>query len=131
VVVLSSIGALGVDNNQRSVKHRAVVFIICVFGAFVYWSYCAVLVSYLTITDNELPINNLEDILRNNGYFIILRKGFVTTDYFTDADLEDNPVAYHIFQQGLKNNCHRSHTYINIIQIILGNPTNYCFLLTF
>ena len=100
VVVLSSIGALGVENTQRKLGHRAIVFIICVFGAFVYWSYCAVLVSYLTITDNELPINTLEDILRNKGYFIILRKGSVTNDYFYEADLETNPVAHDILQQG-------------------------------
>ena len=90
-----------------------VVFIICVFGAFVYWSYCAMLVSYLTVTDNELPINTLDDILRNKGYCIILGNGSVTNDYFFEADLDTNPVAYNILQQGrviviiLKNTCIR------------------------
>ena len=106
VVVLSSVGTLGVDNNQRNLGHRAIVFIICVFGAFVYWSYCAVLVSYLTVIDNELPINTLEDILRNKGYSMILRKRTTIADYFSEADLETNPVAYNILQEGLRNNCY-------------------------
>jgi len=79
----------------------------------VYWSYCAMLVSYLTVTDNELPINTLDDILRNKGYCIILGNGSVTNDYFFEADLDTNPVAYNILQQGrviviiLKNTCIR------------------------
>ena len=100
MVVLSSIGALGVENNQQNFGHRAIVFTICVFGAFVYWSYCAMLVSYLTVTDNKLPINTLDDILRNKGYCIILGNGSVTNDYFFEADLDTNPVAYNILQQG-------------------------------
>ena len=106
MVVLSSVCALGVDNNQRNMGHRAIIFVICVFGAFVYWSYCAVLVSYLTVMDDALPINTVEDILRKTGYCVILRKSSVTTEYFDEADLDTNAVAYNILKQGLRNVCY-------------------------
>ena len=97
-VVLTSIGALGIDNDQKKYSHKAIILIICVFGAYVYWSYSAVLVSYLTVVDNELPINNLEDVVAKNGYFIILRNGSITNDYFEEAQQDTNPVAYQIHQ---------------------------------
>ena len=97
-VVLTSIGALGIDIDQRKYSHKAIILIICVFGAYVYWSYSAVLVSYLTVVDNELPINNLEDVVAKNGYFIILRNGSITNDYFEEAQHDTNPVAYQIYQ---------------------------------
>ena len=97
-VVLTSIGALGIDNDQKKYSHKIIIFYICVFGAYIYWSYSAVLVSYLTVVDNELPINNLEDVAAKNGYFIILRNGSITNDYFEEAQQDTNPVAYQIYQ---------------------------------
>ena len=97
-VVLTSIGALGIDNDQKKYSHKIIILYICVFGAYIYWSYSAVLVSYLTVVDNELPINNLEDVAAKNGYFIILRNGSITNDYFEEAQQDINPVAYQIYQ---------------------------------
>ena len=97
-VVLTSIGALGIDNDQKKYSHKIIILYICVFGAYIYWSYSAVLVSYLTVVDNELPINNLEDVVAKNGYIIILRNGSITNDYFEEAQHDTNPVAYQIFQ---------------------------------
>jgi hypothetical protein len=104
VAVLSSIGTLSVDNNQNSIGHRVIVLTICIFGGLVYWSYCAVLVSYLTVIDNNLPINNLEDILVKKGYSIILRNGSITNDYFSEAEIDTQPVAHNLFHQGMRRN---------------------------
>jgi len=82
-----------------------IIFTICIFGGLVYWSYCAVLVSYLTVIDNNLPVNNLEDILIKKGYSIILRNGSITNDYFSEAEMDTHPVAHNIFRQGLGINC--------------------------
>ena len=99
--VICSIGTLSLDNNQNTTGHRVLVFTICIFGGLIYWSYCAVLVSYLTVIDNDLPVNNLDDILTKTGYSIILRNGSITNDYFSGAEIATHPVAHKIFNQGL------------------------------
>ena len=102
-IILTSIGALGLDNDYKKISQKVIIVIICFFGALVYWSYCAVLVSYLTVVDNVLPINDLEDIVAKKSYFILLRKGSITNDYFEEAQFDTNPVAFQIYQDQFRH----------------------------
>ena len=98
-IVMLPIGALGIDNNVRKLSNRITIFFICLFGSLVYWSYCAVLVSLLTVSDNRLPINSLEDLLGHKDYTLYYMEGTVAYNYFSQARAETNTVAYHIFQE--------------------------------
>ena len=90
------IGTLGIDNNVRKLSNRIITFFICLFGACVYWSYCAVLVSLLTVSDNPLTVNNLEDMIGHNKYTLYYQRGTASYNYFSQAKNETNPTAYAI-----------------------------------
>ena len=51
-------------------------------GAVVFWGYNAGLVSYLTVRDYSLPINNLDELSKTNGYKLIVQKATAHVDYF-------------------------------------------------
>ena len=97
-LVMLPIGTLGIDNNVEKLSYRIIVLFTCIFGALVYWSYCAVLVALLTVSNNRLPINKLGDVLNNSGYSLVLMSGTAAYNYFSKATIETNPVAYEIFQ---------------------------------
>ena len=93
------IGSLGIDNTVRKLSNRIIIFFICLFGTLVYWSYCAVLVSLLTVSDNHLTINNLKDMLGTKDYTLYYLTGTAAYNYFSKATYETNPVAYDIFKE--------------------------------
>ena len=97
--VLSSFGILTIDNNIKSLSYRIIVFFVCLVGAVVYWSYCATLVSRLSVSNRKLPINNLEDLLSNKEYYLLILNGSMTYNYFSEATYKANPVAYTMFQE--------------------------------
>ncbi len=54
-VFLSLIGQ-GIEIIPKQIPMRILFLSICVSGAIVYWSYCAGLVSTLTVENYEIPI---------------------------------------------------------------------------
>ena len=120
------IGGLGIDNNVQKLSYRIVIFIICVFGACVFWSYNAVLVSLLTVSSSKLPINSLDDLYKqvDNGYTLMLMTGTAAYNYFDKARLDTNPDAWKIYQVYLKGNMYCTIT-------VIGNKiVFYDFLIT-
>ena len=61
--VLLALGALGISEDPKRISARWLFFSICLFGAIVYWSYNAILVSLLTVDFFVLPIQTLNDLL--------------------------------------------------------------------
>ena len=93
------LGALGIDNNVKTLSHRMLLLSICVFGSLVYWSYCAILVSLLTVSNNPLTVNRLEDMLDNNQFTLIYQEGTVAYNYFSKANIDTNKAAARIFEE--------------------------------
>jgi hypothetical protein len=50
----------GVDINPKGLNVRILLFLICVTGAMVYWSYCAGLTSSLTVEKYDFPIKTFQ-----------------------------------------------------------------------
>ena len=98
-IVMLPIGTLGIDNNVEKLSYRIIILFTCLFGALVYWSYCAILVSLLTVSSSRLPINRLEDLLNKSGYSLGIMAGTAAYNYFSKADQETNLIAYEIFQK--------------------------------
>ena len=64
-----------------------------------YWSYCAILVSLLTVSNNPLTVNRLEDMLDNNQFTLIYQEGTVAYNYFSKANYDTNGAAARIFEE--------------------------------
>ena len=56
--VFYSLIGQGVEINPKGMNVRIILFLICVTGAIVYWSYCAGLVSSLTVEKYDFPIKS-------------------------------------------------------------------------
>ena len=97
------IGALGIDNDVKKPSNRIIIISICFFGALVYWSYCAVLTSLLTISDTPLTINKLEDIKGHRQYKLYYQTGTAAFNYFSNAKHSSNPVAFDIYKEYYDN----------------------------
>lgn len=93
------LGALGIDNNVITLSHRMLLLSICVFGSLVYWSYCAILVSLLTVSNNPLTVNRLDDMIGNAHFKLIYQEGTVAYSYFSKADEDTNEVAARIYKE--------------------------------
>ena len=98
-IVIRPIGALGIDNDVKKPSYRIIIFSVCFFGTLVYWSYCAVLTSLLTISDTPLKINKLDDILRHSQYKLYYQTGTSAFNYFSKANELSNPVASQIYSE--------------------------------
>ena len=101
-IVMLPIGALGIDNTDNTVRtlsKRIIILFICLFGAMIYWSYCAILVSLLSVSDSRLAINSLEDMLGHKEYTLYILSGTVGYDYFSLATKNTNHLAYEIFEE--------------------------------
>ena len=77
--------ALSVPESPQMISSRTVFLSFCVFGAVVYWSYNAVLVSLLAIDNFALPVKSLGDLLIKTNYHLIVPKDTSYEAYFTDA----------------------------------------------
>ena len=75
------------------------IFSVCFFGTLVYWSYCAVLTSLLTISDTPLTINKLEDILGHGQYKLYYQTGTAAFNYFSKANNLSNPTAFQVYNE--------------------------------
>ena len=93
------IGSLGIDNNVRKLSNRIIILVICVFGSLVYWSYCAVLVSLLTVSENHLTIDKLEDMVGHSQFKLYYQTGTASYNYFSKAHDDTNRVAAQIFKE--------------------------------
>ena len=98
-IVIRPIGALGIDNDVKKSSYRIIIFSVCFFGTLVYWSYCAVLTSLLTVSDTPLTINKLEDIEGHKRYKLYYQTGTAAFNYFSQANELTNPVAYQIYKE--------------------------------
>jgi len=58
-VFFSLIGQ-GIEHVPRGIHNRILLISICFTGAIVYWSYCAGLVSFLTIEKYDFPIKSFQ-----------------------------------------------------------------------
>ena len=103
--VLLTLGALSVSENPMKFSSRTIFLTACLFGALVYWSYNAILVSLLTVDSFILPIGSLEEYLLKSGdYQIASVKGTAVEQYFSEATPTTNPIAYEIFEKSMKDN---------------------------
>ena len=93
------IGTLGIDNNVKKLSNRLIILVICFFGSLVYWSYCAILVALLTVSDIPLTINKLDDMLDRSQFKLYYIEGTASYNYFSKATSETNEVANKIFKQ--------------------------------
>ena len=98
-VVVRPIGSLGIDNDVKKPSSRIIIFSVCFFGSLVYWSYCAVLTSLLTVSDTPLTINKLDDILGHSRYELYYMTGTAAYNYFSKANKTTNPVAYDVYKE--------------------------------
>ena len=98
-VVLLPVGALGIDNNVKKLSNRITILSICVFGALVYWSFCAVLTSLLAVSENPLTINTLSDLLEDRPYTLYYVKGTAAYNYFSEATEQTNRNGYNLFRE--------------------------------
>ena len=98
-IVLRPIGAIGIDNDVKKLSSRIIVLFICFFGTMIYWSYCAVLTSHLTVSSTKLTINNLEDLLGQRQYTLYYLEGSAGYSYFSRATERENRVAFLVFQE--------------------------------
>ena len=64
-----------------------------------YWSYCAVLTSHLTISDTPLTINKLDDMLGHSQYKLYYMTGSAAVNYFSKANQFTDPVASQIYEE--------------------------------
>ena len=101
-IVIRPIGALGIDNDVMKPSYRIIIFSICVFGSLMYWSYCAVLTSLLTISDTPLTINKLDDMLGHSQYKLYYLTRSPAFNYFSKANKQTNPVASQIYEEFYK-----------------------------
>ncbi len=86
--MLLSLGALSVSESPRTVPARSIFLAVCLFGAIIYWSYNAILVSLLTVDTHVLPINGFDDLLAGaNDYQLILKEGTAYTQFFSDVSI--------------------------------------------
>ncbi len=73
-VFFSLIGQ-NIENVPGGIHTRILLLSICFTGAIVYWSYCAGLVSFLTIEKYDFPIKSFPvrtEIRKNNKYLYFL-----------------------------------------------------------
>ena len=98
------LGTLGIDNNVKKLSNRIIILVICFFGSLVYWSYCAILVALLTVSDIPLTINKLDDMLDRNQFTLYYMEGTASYNYFSQATRDTNAVAAEIFKQYGMNN---------------------------
>ena len=77
---------------------------MCLFGAIMYWSYNAILVSLLTVDFYTLPIQNLHDLAVNSQYQILVDKGTAFAQYFEKATPSLNAEAKIIFDDRIAGN---------------------------
>ena len=73
-VVLFSFIGLGTDADPKRVPSRILFISIYVTGAALFWSYSAVLVSFLTIEKNDFPIKTYSVSIE----LLLLKSKFVT-----------------------------------------------------
>ena len=102
--VMLPLGTLGIDNNVKKLSNRIIILVICFFGSLVYWSYCAILVALLTVSDIPLTINKLEDMLDRSQFSLYYMEGTASYNYFSQATPDTNAVAAEIFRQYRMNN---------------------------
>lgn len=60
--------SLSIPVEARRMPSRVLIFTVCLYGAFIYWSYNAGLVSLLTVENFYWPIKSLEDIVNDDAY---------------------------------------------------------------
>ena len=93
------LGSLGIDNNVKTISQRMLILSICVFGSLVYWSYCAILVSLLTVSNNPLTVNRLEDMIGNAKFKLIYQEDTAAYMFFSKATEDTNQAAARIFTE--------------------------------
>ena len=102
-IVIRPIGALGIDNDVKKPSYRIIIFSVCIFGTLVYWSYCALLSSFLTISDQPLKINRLEDIRGHGEFKLYYRSGSALFNYFSEANNLTNAVQFEVYNEYFNN----------------------------
>ncbi|TRY78616.1 hypothetical protein TCAL_12146, partial [Tigriopus californicus] len=91
---LMAVGGLSVPEAPVKLSSRILFLSFCIFGALVYWSYNAILVSLLAIDKYNIPIKSLEDLLTNGRFRPMVLKDTAYSAYFTDSSHTQNKVAY-------------------------------------
>ena len=102
--VLLSLGMLSVGKNRLKLSSKLLLFTMCIFGAVVYWSYNAFLVSILAVESYALPIQSLEDLLIKRDYQLMTNIPTALGHYFSQASQKGNPTAYKIYTETMKDN---------------------------
>ena len=114
-IVIRPIGALGIDNDVKKPSYRIIIFSICAFGTLVYWSYCAILTSLLTVSDTPLTINKLDDMLGHSQYKLYYLTGTSEINYFSEATKVTNPVAAQIYEEYYNRGMYEIVMEINVV----------------
>ena len=114
-IVIRPIGALGIDNDVKKPSYRIIIFSICFFGTLVYWSYCAVLTSLLTISDTPLTINKLDDMLGYSQFKLYYHNGTSAFNYFSKANKFTNPIASQIYEEYYNTGMYQFFIVINFL----------------
>ena len=60
--------SLSIPVEARRIPSRCLILTVCLYGAFIYWSYNAGLVSLLTVENFHWPIKSLDDIVKDDSY---------------------------------------------------------------
>ena len=66
--------SLSIPVEARRIPSRCLILTVCLYGAFIYWSYNAGLVSLLTVENFHWPIKSLDDIVKDDSYRYFLRR---------------------------------------------------------
>ena len=84
--------------DKFQVTKRTILYVVCVFGMFIFYSYNAILISSLMVQEYKIPIKKLEDLLLNPSYKLLI---FAGSSAETDLRGSNNPIHKKIWEKVL------------------------------
>ncbi|GAB6030099.1 Glutamate receptor ionotropic, kainate 1 [Chamberlinius hualienensis] len=81
----------GCDIIPNHVSGRIIMYTVCLTALVVYNFYTSVFISFTTVTKNAIPVNSLEDVLRDKSYTV----GFVRNNKVEDIFKMSTSPVFH------------------------------------
>ncbi len=96
-----TMGALSVSETAHKLSTRSLFLTVCLFGAMIYWSFNAILVSLLTVDLFVLPVNDFEELLQKPNYKLVLIQGDAFAQFFSMAN---TPTIEDVYDEQIRGN---------------------------
>ena len=91
--------ALEIPVQPNKIPGRILILTVCLCGSLIFEAYNAGLISFLTTETYEFPIKNLEDLVEDSEFTLLIESGTANIDYFKSATMETNPAAAKIWSE--------------------------------